>query len=254
VAANIPLAAECLVAISGVFPTEPLTTANANAAEALPKEWQQAIREFFEAEKASKALPSPKIRYLALWKQLNRRQNDAAIIVDLGEPAVALAYTARLKVARDYLHSQWQPLQLYDITGRATLLDPAPSENERCADLFAVVNSPTRLLEQLRAGSVLDAEVEAVAQVFPELRAMLGAFVYGEMMRQRRERSSWEPAFWQEVAVRALLGLPYNEVTPVKPPEQTQGGAATPPELDIQVNRKRADFETKTQRLGDASP
>jgi hypothetical protein len=252
VPANVPLSAEALVAISGVFPTEPLRATDAAAARAVPREWKAAVTAFFAAEEPSRLPPAPKIRYLATWKQLNQKQNDAAVIAYLDDPAIAMAYTARLKVAREYLRNEWRPLQVQGLYSW-TLVDPSPSENERCTDLFAMVNKPGRLLEALASGSLLEGEMAAVEAVFPELWGMLGALIYGEVIRRRSVKKSWEPNYWQEVALRTLLDVPIGELSPVKPPEE-DGPPETPPDLDIQVKRKREDLQTKTDRIGDASP
>lgn len=251
--ANVPLSAEALVAISGVFPEKPLRASDAAAARALPRQWKAQVSAFLSAKTPERLRPAPKIRYMSTWRQLNQKHNDAETIALLEDPAIAMAYVARLKVARTYLRKEWRPLQIQGLYSW-TLVDPSPSEGERCADLFAIVNKPGRLLEALAAGSLLDAEMDAVEAVFPELWGMLGAFIYGEAIRRRAEKKSWEPSYWQEVALRTLLDMPIGELSPVKPPEDAGGEPAPPPDLDIQVKRKREDLQTRTDRLGDASP
>jgi len=252
-AGNVPLAAECLVAVTGVFPDTPVRVIDVDQAEAIPLKWQRLVRSFFEAKRPEKITRAPKVRYLATWKKLNEKSNDARLIGKLDDPTMSLAYVAKLTAARDYLHAQWNPLKLQGFLS-STLMDPAPSEEERCSDLFAVVNGPTALLERLAQGSVLIAERDGVKTAFPELWGMIGALIHAEIYRQRAAKQSWEPAYWQQVALRVLLEMPAGTIEPVKavspetPPEPNG-----PPKVDIGV-KSDTPLQTKTDRIGDATP
>jgi hypothetical protein len=251
--ANVALASECLVAISGVFPARPLRAGDASEAKALPGRWRQAVADFFAAKRPARAGRSPALSYLRIWRQLNGSQDDDSVAAKLAAPDVAQAYKDRLAGARDYLRGQWRPLRLRGFVG-ARLLDPAQSERERGADLFAVVDRPGRMLERLASGSVLEEEVEAFRAVYPELAAMLDSLVQVEIIRLRARRQSWEPTFWQEQALRALGGLPPDQ--PVAAIEANAGGEeapAEPPSIDVKMRRTREESQTKTDRLAEGS-
>ncbi len=250
---NVPLAAECLVAVTGVFPDTPIRVMDVDAAKALLRKWQSLVRAFFEADRPAKITRSAKVRYLATWKKLNEKPNDAKIIAKLDDPGVAVTYTAKLTAARDYLHAQWNPLKLQGFFS-STLMDPAPSEQERCSDLFAVINGPTALLTRLSQGSVLIAERDGVKTAFPELWGMIGALIHAETYRQRAAKQSWEPLYWQQVALRALLEIPSGTIEPVKAVSpETPGEPNEPPKVDIGV-KSDTPLQTKTDRIGDATP
>lgn len=250
---NVKLAAECLVAVSGLYPSRPLRAGDARKAERLAGDWQKAVAGFFAASKPGRARATPEARYLATWKRLNTRQDDSRLIRKLTDPQIAMAYVVQLRRARDYLRAQWHPLTVKGLATRQ-LLEPGLSEQQRASDLYAMVNDPDRLVNALSSGSLLPEEMAAVRNVYPELWSMLAVLIRSEIVKQLGRRKRWEPLWWQEQSVRTLLGMAQDQE--IKPVMAQDGQPPGPPQVKIGVKGggDKGDGLTRADRVDSGQP
>lgn len=65
---NTELAIECLVAVTGLYPPDPVSSVDVEAARRIPKETAEAVRKFFDLSKAGQPEKAPAISYLGTWK------------------------------------------------------------------------------------------------------------------------------------------------------------------------------------------
>lgn len=247
---NVELAAECLIAVKGLYPSEPITRADALAASRVPKETEKAIREFIVAEEATKPEKSPHINYLAVWKRFSKPENDRQLTIVIEDPAVADTYLATLSRARAYLKGAWHPQSIDVLLFGPKLLAPCASEEARCQDLYAMANDPRRVLNRLSSGNIMAEETALLRTCFPEFIAMVAALIDSEMLRKRAERKTWELPYRQEVSVRALTGMEIGTTVTTINDEN----AAPEPEMEIATKRVKADAMTKADRVEDSTP
>lgn len=245
------LGIECLVAVTGLYPSEPASSGDVAKAKKIPKETQEQIREFFDSEAATKVEAAPKINYLATWRRLNQRQNDAKASILISDPETRDAYVAKLNAGRDYLRGQWRPTKIKTITGDK-LLPPSRSEEDRSRDLYAMANDVRRIVRRLSAGLMMAEEIALVRAVFPEFYAMVGLYIDAEIHMRVSRRKSYEPPYRVEVAIRSFAGDSDVSAETINaeslPPEQ-----AAPPEFEIATKRNRADAMTRADRVEDQS-
>lgn len=248
---NVALAAELLVATSGLWPEKPLGPGSANDAKALPKAWAGQIADLLApGSRPTKSRKSPVIPYLPTWAKLNTRRTreDQVASAAINDPQISAAYQNKLVDARLYLHDSWHPLKLQTIVG-PKLLEPATSELERCSDLYALVSDPSRMLDSLRAGSVLQADVDAIQTVYPEIYGLLSDLISGELLRQKARRKSYEPPYYAELAVQVFLGIPQGNPVEAVSTDQTSQTPEEPPQVDIKIDKP--DLGTKAEKVAD---
>jgi hypothetical protein len=239
---NIPLAAEALLAVSGLWPKEPLSPEQERAARALPRQWQERVAAFMEQKRPSRARATPQISYLKTWDKLVAQHQDELVIAGLVDEALAAAYLAKLRTARTYLQGLWRPLSQQTLVG-PRLLPPSRSEQDRAADLHGLLAAPGTILDELASYTLQEDHVAALEAVYPELAAMLDAFVDGELIKGRARRQSYEVPWPQEKMLRLFRGLPYGQ--PIEALPRTEPEA---PKVELHIKRAE-EMRTRGQTL-----
>lgn len=243
---------ECLVAVTGLYPSEPVSSGDVKEAQKIPKETASIVRAFFDSDEPTKVEKAAPVSYLATWRRFHQRQNDAKISILIAEPEVRSAYVAKLNEVRSYLKGQWRPTAIKTILGQK-LLPPSISEEARCRDLYAMGNDVRRIVRRLTSSLMMSEEIALVRAVFPEFYAMVGLYIDAEMHRRSSLRKSWEVPYRQEVAIRAFVGDSDVSAETINaeslPPEQ-----AAPPEFEIATKRNRTDALTRADRVEDSTP
>lgn len=248
-----PLAIECLVAVTGIYPSKPADRSDVEKARQIPGETVTAIRAFFDQKEKKNPQVAPKISYLGTWKRLNQKQDDREVSSLISDHVVADAYVAKLNEARDYLKGQWRPTKIATILGDKLLI-PSVSEEGRCRDLFAMGNDPQRIVARLSACCMLAEELALVRAVFPEFYGIIGVYLDEEMFRRRALRKSYEVPYMQEVAIRGFTGDSLGAEAETINAESQAPEQEAPPEFDIQTKDRREGM-TRADRVeeGNAS-
>ncbi len=245
------LASECLAAVTGLYPSGRVLRGQVAEAIALPKRMQREIAAFLGADAAATPAKAEKINYLATWDRLNTPVEDSDKIGVLDDAEIGSMYLQQLQTGREYLTGQWRPTRILLLTG-PKLLAPSRSEEDRCRDLYAMVNDPTRIVNRLSSCCVMSEETAALRAVFPNFVEMISDMINGEIYKRSHQRKTYEVPYRQSVAIRMFAGEPVaSEVETINaetaPPEQE-----APPEFDIPT--KKADALTKADKVSDMSP
>lgn len=248
---NIELAAECLVAVTGLYPSKPVSDGEAREAMRLPKDTADAVAAFMDG-KGPRRSGTAHIDYLKAWKRLNSKVLDVTIASEIEDQRVADAYLAKLREARAYLKDQWRPVQVLGLLGNELMQAPL-SEMQRCSDLWAIVNDPRTLHSRMSVGCIMAEEIAALRAVFPEFVAMVDTMLDAQMFQRRKARKSYEVPYRQEVAIRMFRGMPTGAPMEVINPD-AQAPQAQPPQIKIGVNSDKTDKMTRADRVGGDVP
>ncbi len=246
------LAAECLTMVTGLYPEKPVRVMDADEAIGIPKAAERAVSAFMDLESPEKALKTEQISYLATWRKLNEKQNDRELVGVLDDPEVGAAYLQKLSECRDYLKGQWRPTKITHLTG-PEILPPGRSEEDRCRDLYAMVNDGRRMLGRLASGCMLAEEIAAMRACYPTFAEVLADMIRAEIGRRSIRRKSYRVPFWQDVAISLFLGEPIGSDVETVNAETQPPETKAPPEFDIATDKKRTQAMTTADRVQDGS-
>jgi hypothetical protein len=235
------LAGELLQAVSGLWPAEPLTRKDGEAAEALPKQWAEEIRALLSGAGTTKAREAPPIRYMATWRRLVEDEGAGDVTAQLQEPEVIAAYTAARERAVDYLTNEMRPVTVDELQG-SRFLEPSVSQQLSANELIAALD-PGRIVYGLRSGLVVPEAVELMRAVYPQVYGLLNQIIGAELLQQRARRASYRVPWRAEMALRAFLGSPVGTTSATDTPEPEQ---AAP--IDFKP-RSRRETETRVDEL-----
>lgn len=246
---RVQLAAELLLAVSGPFPTGPLSPADADAAQALAKEWATRVKAWL-APDAKRVKPgrTVQVNYLATWNRLNQRHADDQVILGIDSTEIAQAYLGKLRGAREYLRAQWRPLALDTVAGRKILV-PGLSETQRASAVYAAVAGRTTVLDGLISGGLEAQQAEAFRACFPMVFEMARALAREAIFKQVTRRKGYEVPYHAEQSLRVLLGLPMGQ--PIQALNQPPKAPAAP-KLDLTI--KAVPKPTRAGELSEGKP
>lgn len=240
---NYQLAAEALVSVTGLFPDGILSPKDGRAAESVPKEFRAAVQAFLDQSKPARFSLPKKIDAGKIADELSKGIDVAdagQLVSSLAVPELGEAYLEVLKRARGYLLAHWPRLSRDTLSGPRDL-PPGPVENGRLASLYAIVDDPSRILDDLRSGTLTGEQAEAFKACYPSLYQMINMMIWDQAAKK------WPPdkeasAPWRiERVVRVLLGLPPELSLSQAAPKKT----AAPPKVQIDFD----SMKTPAQKL-----
>lgn len=238
----MPLATEALVAVTGVLNPRPVTRTDGKEAARLPLEWRREVRDWFDQQRAHKFRQAPQPDHERTLDNLTRGI-DLEKLAELHaalEPEAAAEYAAQLSNAREYVRERWPALALDTPTG-PVILPPSLTEMGEACDVLAVIENPSRVLSELRYGTLSFSQVDAMAAVYPALTEMLRAMVQEEILRRRSRQRTWEMPWWQEQLWRILLQMPPD--VPIAEVKQPPARAASPAPIEIEFRSQASKSE-----------
>lgn len=214
------LYAEILAAVTGLFPEPPLDRATGMAAASYLGELEESITTWAGSTTVTK-FTAVKLRdaektYEQLKLGFDPATEGLALVQLLNNPPVAEAYMQVVAGARAFLLERWPRLEI-DSPWGPKQLTPSTSAALKASVAYAVLDSPERVVKQLRAGSLTDDEVLAVQACFPTLF---------EEMRRLVRTAIWSRtsiARHVEVGLRTLLQMPSSSSVTVPPPPDVKG-------------------------------
>jgi hypothetical protein len=238
----VSLAAECLVATTGVLRPRRVTRSDGAEAARLPRQWRTAVREWIEQERPRRFRLDQRPDHESTLENLTRGVSleELADVHRELEAEMASAYDAQLSNAREYLRALWPALAL-DTPMGPRALEPSLTELGDAYAALAVVERPERILDELRMGTLQDAQVQALAAVYPGLLQMLQAMIQEEILRQLTRRRGWSMRWWHEQLWRQLLGLPPE--LPLSEVKQPPARAASPAPIQIEFREQASKAE-----------
>jgi hypothetical protein len=242
------LAAEALLAVTGLFHDQPLGPKDGRLAAALPRDWKAAVDDFLDARKPRRFKAPPHVDWEKTWTTLSAgidEQQVTTVTAALQDDAVDQDYKLTLSNAWEYVRSRWPVLQLDTITG-PRLLSPGRVELGKAETLLATIDDPCRVLDEMRSQTLTYDQAEALQAVYPALYDMLKA-ILSEALDLRAGRSkAYTVPHGQEMVIRKVWGAkPGVTLSRIEPPAAKNG---TP---SVKIDFKH--LRTKAQGLEDIS-
>lgn len=240
------LAAEALLAVTGLWPEPPIARAQGIAAMALPREWGAKVRDFFDLEKPRKwrfyARSDHERTLIRLTKGISEDEH-AQLIARLENAELGQDYMLTLSNAREYLRQRWPSLKL-DTPTEPWLLEPGLTTMGDAWAIHAVLDDPGRVIDEMCMGTLATVQVEVFRAVYPGLAEMLRAQLDAEVKRRWAAKKSYQVPWGQQRMMRRYLQMsPDMSLSQVQqPPAKT---AAASPKLDIDFKGQA----TKAQQL-----
>lgn len=204
------LATECLLAVVGLRP-EAITSRQIRAATTLPETFAKRAAAWWTAERAPfKDVQAPKdldklfddISVPPPQSQLSDWLRSAGDDVELIED-LHLA----LGKARAYLVAKWPRIVIQTFAG-PRLMPLGVDDAAEVASLFAVLNEPTRILDEMDFGALTDSQAQAFRQNFPALAAWHRTALQTAAAKRTAKDADWMPDETQEIMLGILVGQP----------------------------------------------
>jgi hypothetical protein len=236
----VTLAAEALVAVTGIFPDEPLGPPAGVVARRLPGEWRASVKAFFgQGPRKFRLYPRP--AHEATLERLTRGADLPMLTSRLADSELVTEYGVVLNNAREYVRERWPSLERDRFTG-PQLLEPGFTQMAAAWAILAVVNDPGRLLVEVLSATVLAEQVQAVKDVYPALHGMLVALIDERKKLELARKQSWTVSWGKERVLRIVLGLP---------PDVSIGQAPQPPAraAGARINIDFSSAQTHAQRI-----
>lgn len=251
-APGVDIAAEALVAATGIFP-EKITQTLVEEAISLPRVWQRRIRAWFGSDANERFTLYPRPDHEETLEKLTAGMQPAAAasLVRGLPPDQAQAYLAQLSNAREHVRAIWPALRLETPTG-PELLPPSTMEMGRAWSVLAVIDHPTRLLDEMAMGTITAEQADAVAEVYPALFDVLRGLIDEEINRRRMERKTYKVPYRHQQILRTLLGLPPGvQLTQIAQEPARKIAKSAPASNPIQIDFTTR-LGTKAQQLEQA--
>lgn len=238
------LAAEALVAVTGIFPKDPPDRADGIAAGMLYGKWRTAVKEFFDRSRPLKfkktKLPTS---YEAMTQKLNVSPDDPVTLASkISDPEIVRSYLTVVSNARLYVKEHWPQLQIENFAGPRTV-EPGATFVSEMGMIYTTVNDPTTVLDEMLSHSLQAEQVEAMKTVFPSLFSLLMSLIEERKILELTKIKSWQVPWSKERVLRVLFQLPQN-VSIAEAPRPKANIASVP-----EVKFKATDENTRGQRL-----
>jgi hypothetical protein len=235
------LAAEALVAVSGIFPERPIGPSDGMAARQLPNEWRAQVKAFFDQARPRKFRLYPRPAHEKTLTRLTTGVDLPMLTRKLADPDLVTEYGVTLNNAREYVRARWPSLSMDTFTG-PRLLEPGWTAMAEAWAVLAVVDDPSRILVEMLCGTIAGEQVAAVKTAYPALWKMLLAQIDERKNLELGRKKSWTVSWPKERILRILLGLP-PDVSIAQAPQAPARAAAA------RINIDFSSAQTRAQRI-----
>lgn len=241
------LTAESLLAVTGIIGDPNITSATFTRAAEVPVTFARRGAAWWETDEPKPLAPVEVADFDKLFESLNAPTNAGrleAILRLQPEAEVFLAeYRVLLTQARQYLVERW-PRVVVDTYAGPRMLPVGDDELAEIASLFAVVNRPARLLDEMDAGTLTPTQAEAFRSTYPELSRHHGESVQAAAAARTAKDITWMPTETQEIVLSILTGnppgvVPYDSES--KKPEETPKAEESTKDLGASRAETQAD-------------
>ena len=251
------LLAECLVAVTGIFPTSAPTAAQMHLAGKFVDKLAARVKAFLDSDK-----PEPfKPKKLPDQKELRAKLTTDLDPDQLGEwlaevpPEVAAPYTLTIQAARAKVNAAWPTypdtsLGLHDF-------DLAPDELMDVCLLLRTLDNIESVFDNMDARLLLPEQVQAIVEIYPDLAMAVQSAAYDalapfmEIAGFVEKKKSLSPI--KEEQIRILMQLPTDVPieAPAKPAQgqQTQGKPGRRPSEPKENHGIGGNLETPTEHV-----
>ena len=261
---DVELRADCLLAVTGLFPDE-ISDRERQVAAVLPDAWGRRLKTWLGAKQAEFPYVEPKDMEKIFPKvaaDLAPGEVEALLGPVLAEdPELGAAYHRNLQRARQYLVGVW-PRVVIDSMAGPKVMPLSVDDRAEIFSVFQVLDDPDRILDELAAGTLTEAQAAAFRACFPalwqEANARLDQAMAEKMSRRATDEDGvatsdsglgWEPGWAKETLIRTFRGLP-PEVPFVPPPQPTKDVSKF--EIDADAEKTQADVSSAPK--GPAAP
>lgn len=242
---NTDLSTDCLLGVVGLIP-DVITQRQHIAAAVLPDTFSARARawwklndyEKFKVVNAPKNLDDlfdkialePSQQELAAWLEASNDDDDDAIT----------SFHLSLIEARKYLVKKWPRIQI-ETFGGTRLMPLAVDDAAEVASLWAVLNEPTRILDEMDSASITPSQATAFRTVYPKLYD----YYRNELAMGAAEQTAKDPQWMPDESQEILLGILTGQPSGTLNYEATAGEAKAPvPEKDLGAS----DAETQLDK------
>jgi hypothetical protein len=248
-------AAEALVAVSGLLPDKPVGAAERDAARSLTGEWRSMIKDFFDRDKPKKfrmyKRPSD---FEAISDKLASGKFDVMMATaKFADSDITQRYIQVVRNAQEYIRQHIHILEEQTFTGPKKF-EPGWVTMADTAAIYAVVNGPSRLLDEILSATVLEEQVSAFKAIYPSLFTMLISIFEERKFLEMTKVLSYAVPWWKERVIRLVYSIPMGaSITEQK--KSPPGMQSSPPQpqpntQNIQVNFRTPDQTTsRIQRI-----
>ena len=226
------LRAECLAAVTGIFPTSAPTSAQLHLADPAKfvKKLADRVKAFLGSDKAEKFKWAKPPEQTELYKKIT----DPIDTDELGEwladvpPEVAGAYGLTIKAARDMVRTAW-PVYPDPSLGLHNF-DLAQDEYLDVWQLMRTLDTVESIFDDLDARVLLPEQIAAFASIYPDLCQAVKEATY-ELLQPYMEiagiiEKKKDLLPLKEELVRILMQLPGD--VPIEEPQAQQDGQPAP--------------------------
>jgi hypothetical protein len=253
------LATDCLLAVVGLVPDE-VTARERRAAAVLPETFTSRAHAWWKATEREKIrdLKTPDLEKLFDSIATPPTQTDVKEWLgedpeDEGEQALNLFLS--LSAAREYLvngvradHRPRWPRIIIDTYAGPRLMPLAIDDEAEITSLWAVLNEPTRVLDEMDCAGLTPSQAEAFRAAYPALFAHYWTELLAEAARLTAKDPEWMPDEEQTVILGVLSGQPPGvqkyDAAPPPPdgpkPQKDLGASAAETQLDKSAKPKSA--------------
>jgi hypothetical protein len=233
-----PLRAECLLAVTGLWPTPAHPSANDEiAAMGKLDSYRARLKRWLRAPDAEDYQPRPfdapePPDEKALQKRILapiEGDEEVRLLAGLPDLAEAQMYLDLVKAGRAYLDDHWPKVPVPGISA-----DVFPLSTEELYDVWAlarVLDDPDVLFDELEAGSLTIPMVDAWRTVYPTMATRLDAIFEALVIERIAAKKSLT---WQQSDLfRMLRGVPLDAVIEIKTDKKADAkGPQQPPQGD----------------------
>lgn len=235
------LAAQALVAVTGIFPSRPPSVGDMRAAVGMPARWRGRISRWLGSDKPEKWEYDPPPDMERLLKKLSEPiDNDdiEAWMMAIGEAEIGSEYVATIKRAKELLISLWPRME--DTGLKAQNYPLSKDEAERIWSIVLVIDDADALFDDFASNALTAEQVAAWRQIFTGLALEVDDILADAVIAQvvRKKELSWR----HEDGVRLLRGLPMTASVRVEAPAP---GEAPKPEAAKPIRFRAAQTETE---------
>lgn len=244
-----PLTTECLLGTVGLTPKE-ITPRQHTAAATLPDTFRDRalawwnrrdrkrykdIREIDLDKLFDKIAAPPTQGELEDW--LSVAGDDDEVIQDLH---------LSLSAAREYLKEKWPRIQIRTFAG-TRLAALSVDDAAEVTSLIAVLNEPTRVLDEMDCGSLSPSQAEAFRKIYPTLYGVYRQAIEEGAGKKVTENQDWAPDESEEIALAILTGQP-SGLLPYESDQEAPG--APKPEKDLGAAEARTQADQSSKPIG----
>lgn len=237
------IAAEALVAITGLWPTSAPSRSTVLAASNIVKSWSRKFSTFLDGKVGKfkwKQPPDAESLHNDILEEMDS-EKIAGWFTNMLDAELAIEYVAVIKRGREYLANIWPKLKIQGIVAKA--LPPSRDQLDSVWTIARTLDDLDVIFDDLNAHCLAKEQVVAFREIYPELSAMSDRMVEDLISGKiaKGDDLSWEV----ESQIKTLMGLPQIAPIVVQTPKQTE----PEPTKEATIDFKQYETPMEKRRL-----